>query len=125
MPKQARVVVILTYHEDTKSLDVFMGDEKPEAGCVKRVVEKDGIDVGVTAAEKPVFIRIPNAQQLNRTFRAIARRGEANEPLNNLQVNHVVKFCLEKTREILPAARACGMPKVAKFVYNSMAEAVA
>jgi hypothetical protein len=122
MAKRARVVLVLTYHEDTKALDVFMGDENPECGCAKKVVERNGITLAVTGDNEPVFIRIPNAQSLNKTFKAIAKRAEAEKPANGLQIRHAVKFCLKCTDSMLHAGKRRAMPKVAKFIFNSMSE---
>jgi len=119
--KRARVVVMLTYHEETKALDVFMGDENPEFGIAKRVVEKDGITVGVREGGEPVFIRIAGAQNLSKTFKTIAKYAGGEKPINAMQQRYVFTYCLNKTDKLLELAEH-QRPKLAKFVFSSVAE---
>ncbi|HYF50899.1 MAG TPA: hypothetical protein VEJ63_15905 [Planctomycetota bacterium] len=124
MASRARVVVILTYHEDTRALDAFMGDENPEFGAAVRVVETDSVTVGVGADGRPVFIRVTDAHRLNNTFRTIAKYAQKEQPLSALQWRHVFQFCLSKANEVLDLDNNRRKPKVAKFVFSSVPAAV-
>ena len=118
--ERARVMVALTYHEETKALDVFLGDENPDFGVAKRVVEKGGMTVGVRQNGEPVFIRIVDAQTRTKTFQTIARRIADEKVTTDVQREYVVKYCLNETDKILELAKHRRAPMVARFVLSSL-----
>jgi len=121
MKTRARVVVFLTYHENTKGLDVFLGDENPEFGAVKRSVLKDDATIGLYADGTPAFIRITDVENANRTFKTIARNARRRRALTPLQWDHVVAYCLKRTDEILEHDGHRRKPEMVRYAFNSVA----
>ena len=121
MPERAKIIIALTFHEESGALNVFVGDEKPKFGAASHVIEKDGVTLAVRSDGDPVFIRIANAQNCNRTFQSIAKRAKEEKPVRALQWDHVLAFCLKKTNKMLELDKQRKTPKITKYVFNTVA----
>lgn len=100
--KNFKFRVYLSWYDADKYLDVLVAPEgKQWEGPAVHTVRKDNVSIGVAENDIALYVRIKEAQSIDRTFQSIARRIAKREAPTALQLDYLLKRASKMMREVV------------------------